>query len=111
VYVASESTMYRLLREAHQLTHRGRAQAPVRRHVPAHHATGPQQVWSWDITYLKSPVRGVFWYLYVMMDIGSRRITGWAVHPTQSDAHAATALHDGVSRARGVDRWPRAACG
>ena len=90
VYVASESTMYRLLREAHQLTHRGRAQASVRRDVPAHHATGPSQVWSWDITYLKSPVRGVFWYLYVMMDIWSRRIMGWAVHPTQSDAHAAT---------------------
>ena len=90
VYVASESTMYRLLREARQLAHRGRAQAPVRREVPAHHATGPQQVWSWDITYLQSPVRGVFWYLYLMMDIWSRRIMGWAVHPTQSDAHAAT---------------------
>ncbi len=90
VYVASESTMYRLLREEHQLTHRGRAQPPVRREVPVHHATGPRQVWSWDITYLKSPVRGVFWYLYLMMDIWSRRIMGWAVHPTQSDAHAAT---------------------
>jgi putative transposase len=89
VYVASESTMYRLLREARQLAHRGRAQAPVRREVPAHHATGPKQVWSWDITYLKSPVRGVFWYLYLIMDIWSRRIMGWAVHPTQSDAHAA----------------------
>ena len=89
VYVASESTIYRLLREARQLTHRGRAQAPARREVPAHHATGPQQVWSWDITYLKSPVRGVFWYLYLIMDIWSRRIMGWAVHPTQSDAHAA----------------------
>lgn len=89
VYVASESTMYRLLREARQLAHRGRTQAPVRREVPAHQATGPQQVWSWDITYLKSPVRGVFWYLYLIMDIWSRRIMGWAVHPTQSDAHAA----------------------
>ena len=58
--------------------------------MPAHHATGPQQVWSWDITDLKSPVRGVFWYLYLILDIWSRRIMGWAVHPTQSDAHAAT---------------------
>jgi transposase InsO family protein len=89
VYVASESTIYRLLREARQLAHRGRTQAPVRREVPAHHATGPQQVWSWDITYLKSPVRGVFWYLYLIMDIWSRRSMGWAVHPTQSEAHAA----------------------
>jgi transposase InsO family protein len=47
-------------------------------------------MWSWDITYLQSPVRGVFWYLYVIMDIWSRRIMGWAVHTTQSDALAAT---------------------
>ena len=47
-------------------------------------------MWSWDITYLKSPVRGVFWYLYLIMDIWSRRIMGWAVHRTQRDAHAAT---------------------
>lgn len=69
VYVASESTIYRLLREARRLAHRGRAQAPVRLEVPAHHATRPLQVWSWDITYLKRPVRGVFWYLYLIMDI------------------------------------------
>ena len=90
VFVASESTIYRLLREERQLAHRGRAHAPVRREVPAHHATGPAQVWSWDITYLQSPVRGLFWYLYLIMDIWSRRIMGWAVYPTQSDAHAAT---------------------
>jgi transposase InsO family protein len=101
VYVASESTIYRLLREASQLAHRGRAQAPVRREVLAHHATGPHQVWSWDITYLKSPVRGEFWYLYLMMDIWSRRIMGWAVHPTQSDAHAA-ALFTTVCHAHAV---------
>ena len=47
-------------------------------------------MWSWDITYLKSPVRGVFWYPYLIMDIWSRRIMGWAVHRTQRDAHAAT---------------------
>lgn len=56
----------------------------------AHRATGPEQVWSWDITYLQSPVRGLFWYLYLVMDIWSRRIMGWAVHPTQCDAHAAS---------------------
>ena len=46
VFVASESTIYRLLRDARQLAHRGREQATVRSEVPAHHATGPQQVWS-----------------------------------------------------------------
>ncbi len=94
VCIASASTIYRLRRDARQLAHRGRAQAPVRREVPAHHATGPQQVWSWDITSLHSPVRGVFWSLYLIMEIWSRRIMGWAVHPTPSDTpsdtHAAT---------------------
>ena len=88
-YLASESTVYRVLRAAELLTHRGRATAPVHRARPVHVATAPDQVWSWDITYLKSPVRGVFWYLYLMMDIWSRRIMGWAVHPTQDETRAA----------------------
>ncbi len=88
-YLASESTLYRVLRAAELLTHRGRTKAPVHRARPVHVATAPDQVWSWDITYLKSPVRGVFWYLYLMMDIWSRRIMGWAVHPTQDEHHAA----------------------
>lgn len=45
-------------------------------------------MWSWDITYLNSPLRGMFWYLYLIMDIWSRRIIGRAVYPTQSDPHA-----------------------
>ena len=56
-YLASESTLYRILRQEQQLAHRGRTKAPVRRAVAAHEATGPNQVWSWDITYLKSPNR------------------------------------------------------
>lgn len=54
-YIASEPTMYRIMREEELLKHRGRAKAPVRRAVQSHVAVGPNQVWSWDITYLKSP--------------------------------------------------------
>ena len=89
VYVASESTLYRVLRAARLLAHRGRAAAPQSRTKPVHVATGPDQVWSWDITYLKSPVRGEFWYLYLMMDLWSRRIMGWTVQPTQDERQAA----------------------
>jgi transposase InsO family protein len=89
-YVASESTMYRVLRDEQQLAHRSRAAVPQRRAAPAHAATGPNQVWSWDITYLKSPVRGVFWYLYLLLDLWSREIVGWTVETTESSAHAAT---------------------
>jgi transposase InsO family protein len=89
-YLASESTMYRVLRAERQLAHRSRAAVPQRRATPTHAATGPNQVWSWDITYLKSPVRGVFWYLYLLLDIWSRKIVGWTVEATESSAHAAT---------------------
>jgi hypothetical protein len=89
-YLASESTMYRVLREEQQLAHRGRTAVPQRRAAPSHDATGPNQVWSWDITYLKSPVRGVFWYLYLILDIWSRKIVGWTVATTEQSAHAAT---------------------
>lgn len=101
-YLASASTVYRVLREAALLAHRGRATAPVHRPRPRHVATAPDQVWSWDITYLKSPVRGVFWYLYLVMDIWSRRIMGWAVHPTQHETHAA-ALFTQVCQQRALN--------
>jgi transposase InsO family protein len=101
-YVGSESTMYRVLRAEGELTPRGRARPPVRREAPSHRATGPNQVWSWDITYLLSTVRGVFFYLYLIVDIWSRRIMGWAVHPEESQAHAA-ALIAAAALAAGVD--------
>ena len=69
VYLASESTFYRVL-EAHDQHHRrGRAQAPRHRMPPTSYtATASNQVWSWDITYLPSPVRGQFYYLYLSED-------------------------------------------
>jgi len=88
-YLASESTIYRILRAEAQLTHRGRAKVAVRRPPRAHVATGPDQVWSWDITYLTTPVRGQFLYLYLVMDIWSRKVMGWAVHTEESAARAA----------------------
>jgi putative transposase len=91
-YVASESTMYRLLREAGQLTHRLRSKPPERRRRPEHVASAPNQVWSWDITYLKGPVRGSFLYLYLVIDLFSRRIMGWQVHEVESTDLAAALI-------------------
>jgi transposase InsO family protein len=88
-YLASESTMYRIMREEDLLRHRGRMRAPVRRPPDAHVATAPNQVWSWDITYLKSPIRGVFFYLYMIVDIWSRKVVGWDVHDVESAELAA----------------------
>jgi len=89
-YIASESTFYRVLREANQAHRRGRAQPPTRRAKPkAYRANGPNQVWTWDITYLKSPVIGQFYRLYLAMDIYSRKIVGWEVHERESAELAA----------------------
>ena len=101
-YLASESTIYRILRAEVQLQHRGRAKAAVRRPPRAHVATGPNQVWTWDITYLQTPVRGVFLYLYLMMDIFSRKVVGWAVHAEEAAEHAAHLFQE-ICRRSGLD--------
>ena len=85
-YLASESTVYRVLREEDQMAHRERSRPPVHSHPKAHLADGPNQVWSWDITYLPSSIRGMFFYLYMIMDVWSRKIVGFEVHTEESMA-------------------------
>lgn len=88
VYIASESTFYRVLQEEGQLAHRQHAR-PARRHRPKEHvARGPNEVWSWDITYLRGPVRGAFFYLYLIVDIWSRKIVGWSLRHEESSVYA-----------------------
>ena len=89
MYVGSESTMYRRLKENKQLTHR-QASRPATHSRPREYvATGPCQVWSWDITYLRTCVRGSFFYLYMIVDVWSRKIVGWEVHESESTELAA----------------------
>lgn len=88
-YLASESTFYRTLRAADEQHHRGRSQPPRRHHEPTSYcAMGPCEVWSWDITYLAGPVRGLFYFLYLILDIYSRKIVGWEVHDREAAAYA-----------------------
>ena len=93
LYIASESSFYRVLRQANQLAHRGKAKAPTHQRPLPLEATAPNQVWSWDITYLATRVRGVFFYLYLIMDVYSRKIVGWEVFDTESAEHAAVVFH------------------
>lgn len=90
IYLASESTFYRLLREANQLAHRGKAKPASRRRPTPLAATGPNQLWSWDITYLPTAVLGLYFYLYLILDVYSRKIVGWEVFEVESAEHAAT---------------------
>jgi transposase InsO family protein len=79
-YIASESSFYRILKARALLAHRSSAR-PRSSHKPEpFEATGPNQVWTWDITYLRQMVRGLFFYLYLIVDIHSRKIVGWEVH-------------------------------
>lgn len=92
LYLASESTMYRVQRR-HGL--RGKQRTTPRTHVTrastVHQATGPNQVWSWDITWLPTIVRGSYLYLYLIMDVWSRCIVGWRIAERES-ADIAAAL-------------------
>jgi transposase InsO family protein len=92
-YIASESSFYRVLRDAEQVNRRGRAQAPRTVPTPAgHKATAPNQVWSWDITFLASSIRGAFYRLYMVEDVFSRKIVGWEVHEDESADHASVLI-------------------
>ena len=105
VYLASESTFYRVLRDVDEQHHRGRARPPRRTTVPpSHSADGPCQVWTWDITYLPGSVRGLFYYLYLIVDLYSRKIVGWEIHDRESAAHAAALVHRAVLAEGGIDR-------
>jgi transposase-like protein len=73
-YIAWESTFYRVLRENDMQHHRVRTEEPTYRPISTHEATAPNQVWMWDITYLNGPVKGMFYYLYLISDLFSRDI-------------------------------------
>lgn len=103
LYIASESTFYRVLRAEKQLAHRQRSK-PAKHHKPkAYTADGPNQLWSWDISYLPTTVFGLYFYLYVVIDIYSRKIVGWSIHERESAEHASalvkqTCLDEQVER-------------
>ena len=78
--MASESTLHRLLRQAGQLAHRRHERAPQKRSKPrALVAKEPDQIYCWDITTLPTEVRGLYFYLYLFVDIFSRKVVGWQV--------------------------------
>jgi len=101
-YIASESSFSRVLRAHGQTHHRGRAAAPRRVRPPTTHvATGPRQVWTWDMTFLPTKVLGIWCYLYLILDVYSRKIVGFEVHEHDDSDHAVnllrrTALAEGL---------------
>src|SRR5690349_16483451 len=102
IYIASESSFHRVLRATGQMNRRGRAR-PARPSRPpsTHVATRPGEVWCWDMTFLPAQVQGRWFYLYLILDLYSRKVVGFEVHETDSADHAAhlarrTALAEGM---------------
>ena len=103
IYIASESTFYRTLQLHHMNNRRGSTREPSYHRPTPLVATGANQVWSWDITYCRSVVRGMFYYLYMILDIWSRMIVGWAVHDREDNELAAKLIRETTTREQ-VDR-------
>lgn len=104
-YVASESTFYRILKAKGQARHRGRTKTPrAAKPATTHTARGPREVFCWDITWLPGPARGRFFYLYLIMDLYSRKIVGWDVHRRERAQHASALIERTRLAERCVDR-------
>lgn len=100
-WLASTSTMYRILRQNSEVRERRRqARHPIYTR-PELLARRPDEVWSWDITRIKGPDRGVFFYLYVMLDLFSRAVVGWMAARTENATLAQRFIDDTCDR-RGV---------
>ena len=85
VYLGSVSTFYRVLRSENMVHFRGNTRKGTKKHRPPERvATGPNQVWAWDITYLKTSVAGMYFYLYTIIDVWSRKIVGWSIENSEN---------------------------
>ncbi len=92
IYLGSESTFYRILNEENMNNHRDHSKSPIKRPISTHSATGPNQVWMWDITWLGGPARGIYYYLYLILDLFSRKIVAWEIWAEESAEHASTLI-------------------
>lgn len=87
-FIASESTIYRVLKEMRMNGYRSTSKAPSKRSVPTHIAVAANQVWTWDITWLYGPIKGHYFKLYLIVDIYSRKIIAYEVWETENAQYA-----------------------
>jgi putative transposase len=98
LYFASIRTMYRVLAQQDESHERRRQRAPIAHAKPTLIAMAPNEVWTWDITKLRGPAPGVFYFLYVAIDLFSRMVVGWMVADRESAAHAEHMFADTIGR-------------
>jgi putative transposase len=104
-YLCSERHMYRILTQRGLVRERRRGghQRAGTYGVPRLEADAPNRVWTWDITALSGPAKGVKYYLYTIVDIFSRKVVGWTIHPNESEQHARRLIREACRRHR-IDR-------
>lgn len=93
IYLCSPRSMYRILQQSHEVRERRNQLRHPAYKKPELLATGPNQVWSWDITKLRGPITWTYFYLYVILDIFSRYVTGWLLAHAENAALASTLVH------------------
>jgi putative transposase len=98
VYLASTSTMYRILRSRGEVRERRRQARHPARVKPELLATRPNTCWSWDITKLLGPAKWTYYHLYVILDIYSRYVVGWLIAEAESAALAEKLLADTIAK-------------
>ncbi len=98
IYLASVPTMYRILRSVDEVRERRRQAVHPPYVKPELVADGPNQVWSWDITKLRGPVKWTYYYLYVVLDIYSRYVVGWMLATLESASLAERLLADSIRK-------------
>ena len=98
LYTCSESTFYRILRQEGLLKHRSNTKPPERKKPEEFEASGPNQIWTWDVSYLRTCVKGEYYYLYLITDIWDRSIVGWMIQGSESGELAARLFREACMR-------------
>ena len=101
-YIASETTFYRILRKYKENIRRGRTKHPTKRNAPQLVADAPNDVWATDITWLPGPVLGMFYYLYAIIDIYSRKIVGFEVYEVESSENLRSVMFKAIPKLKGI---------
>ena len=105
IFLASESTFYRVLKSEKMSVHRGHSKPRIVARPRSYEAIMPNQIYSWDITYLQSSVRGEFYYLYLylFLDVFSRKIVGWEIH-TRQEANLSAILLEEICKNQKIEK-------
>lgn len=101
-YIGSESTIYRVMRKENLLTHRRKSAFPKRKEAQRAVAKRSNEIWSWDITYMRGPVLGSYFYLYLILDIFSRKIVGWEVHVEENSELSSRLVEETLLRENAI---------